>query len=72
MPDIESELCIKHVNMIAELDKKLADDQEFACCSCERLLKRKNVTAFYIAVHPNSRTCTFYILIHNSYSEVIQ
>ena len=46
MPDIESELCIKHANMIAELKKKLADDPEFACCSCERLLQRKNVTAF--------------------------
>ena len=32
--------------MIAELEKKLADDPEFACCSCERLLQRKNVTAF--------------------------
>ena len=32
--------------MIAELYKKLADDPDFACCSCERLLQRKNVTAF--------------------------
>ena len=32
--------------MIAELDKKLGDDPEFACCSCERLLQRKSVTAF--------------------------
>ena len=46
MLDIESEVCIKHANMIAELEKKLADDPEFACCSCERLLQRKNVTAF--------------------------
>ena len=43
MPDIESELCIKHANVIVELEKKLADDPEFACCSCERLLQRKNV-----------------------------
>ena len=28
MPDIESELCIKHANMIVELEKKLADDPE--------------------------------------------
>ena len=46
MPDIECELCIKHANMIAELGKKLADNPEFACCSCEWLLQRKNVTAF--------------------------
>ena len=32
--------------MIAELEKKLADDPEFACCSCECLYQRKNVTAF--------------------------
>ena len=46
MPDIESELCIKYANMVAELEKKLADNPEFASCSCERLLQRKNVTAF--------------------------
>ena len=32
--------------MIAELEKKLGDDLQFACCSCERLLQRKRVTAF--------------------------
>ena len=45
MPDIRSELFIKHANVIAELKKKIADDPEFACCSCEQLLQRKNVTA---------------------------
>ena len=34
LPDIESEL---HAEMISELEKKLADDPEVACCSCERL-----------------------------------
>ena len=43
LPDVESELQVKHAQMIA---KKLADDPEFACCSCERLLQRKSVTAF--------------------------
>ena len=46
LPDIESELLVKHVGMIAELEKKLGDDPEFACCSCKRLLQRKSVTAF--------------------------
>ena len=46
LPDIESVLHVEHAEMIAELEKKLADDPEFACCSCERLLQRKNVTAF--------------------------
>ena len=32
--------------MIAELEKNLADDPEFAFCRCERLLQTKNVTAF--------------------------
>ena len=46
LPDVESELQVKHAQMIAELEKKLADDPEFACCSCERLLQGKSVTAF--------------------------
>ena len=32
--------------MIADLEKKLADDPEFPCCSCERIHQRKQVTAF--------------------------
>ena len=46
LPDVESELQVKHAQMIAKLEKKLADDPEFACCSCKRLLQRKSVTAF--------------------------
>ena len=46
LPDVESVLQVKHAQMIAELEKKRADDPEFACCSCERLLQRKSVTAF--------------------------
>ena len=46
LPDIESELVVKHAGMIAELEKKLGDNPEFACCSCEQLLQRKSVTAF--------------------------
>ena len=43
--NLESQLLIDHA-MIAELEKKLADDPEFPCCSCERLHQRKQVTAF--------------------------
>ena len=46
LPDVESEFQVKHAQMIAELEKKLANYPEFACCSCERLLQRKSVTAF--------------------------
>ena len=46
LPDVESEFQVKHAQMIAELEKKLANYPKFACCSCERLLQRKSVTAF--------------------------
>ena len=46
LPDLESELIIDNAEMILQLEKLLADDAEFACCSCERLHQRKNVTAF--------------------------
>ena len=46
LPDLESELHINHAELIAELEKKFADDAEFPCCSCERLFQRKQVTAF--------------------------
>ena len=54
LPDIESELLLEHAEMIAELEKKLAEDPEFACCSCERLLQRKNVTTFDFSESKNS------------------
>ena len=46
LPDLESHLHIEHVELIANVEKKFADDAEFPCCSCERLLQRKQVTAF--------------------------
>ena len=49
LPDLESELIIDNAEMIFQLDKLLADNPEFACCSCERLFQRKNVTAFFMS-----------------------
>ena len=49
LPVLESELHINHAELIAELEKKFADDAEFPCCSCERLFQRKQVTAFKIS-----------------------
>ena len=46
LPNLESELYVDHAVLIAKLDKKVVDDPEFTCCSCERLHCRKNVTAF--------------------------
>ena len=42
-PDLEADL---YLEMIANLENKLSDDAAFACCSCERLHQRKQVTAF--------------------------
>ena len=49
LPDLESELCVLHATLISEVEKKFADDAEFMCCSCERLLLRKQVTAFKLS-----------------------
>ena len=46
LPNLESELYVDHAVLIAKLDKKVVDDPEFMCCSCEQLHCRKNVTAF--------------------------
>ena len=46
LPDLEANMHVKHAALIAEIEKKFADDAEFPCCCCERLLQRKQVTAF--------------------------
>ena len=46
LPDLETDLHLQHVGLIADVEKKFALDAEFPCCSCERLLLRKQVTAF--------------------------
>ena len=45
-PNLQSELYVDHAVLIAKLEKKVADDMEFTCCSCEQLDHRKTVTAF--------------------------
>ena len=49
LPDLESELHVQYAAIICEVEKKFADDAEFPCCSCERLLLRKQVTAFKLS-----------------------
>ena len=51
LPDLESHMHIEHAELILELENKLADDAEFPCASCERLLQRKQVTAFNFAAN---------------------
>ena len=73
--NLESQLRIDH-SMIAELEKKLADNPEFPYCSCERLHQRKQVTAFkfheakfssnmwkalILQQNPDARTQTHYV-----------
>ena len=41
---IERGLKVTYADLIAELQSKFNDDAEFACCSCERLCKRKQVS----------------------------
>ncbi|KAL5494094.1 hypothetical protein EMCRGX_G015366 [Ephydatia muelleri] len=41
---IERDLKVTHADLIAELQSKFNDDAEFACCSCERLCQRKQVS----------------------------
>eukprot|EP00731_Ephydatia_muelleri_P003461 Em0001g3461a len=41
---IERDLKVTHADLIAKLQSKFNDDAEFACCSCERLFQRKQVS----------------------------
>ena len=49
LPDLESELHVQYAAIISEVEKKFSGDAEFPCCSCERLLLRKQVTAFKLS-----------------------
>ena len=46
LPDLESDLYVEHAELIEAIEKAFADDAEFPCCSCERLLHPKYVTKF--------------------------
>ena len=46
LPDVEAYLHVEYAGVISKLEKKMTDDPEFPCCSCERLMQRKQVTAF--------------------------
>ena len=40
---IERDLQVAHADLIAELQSKFNGNEEFACCSCERLCQRKRL-----------------------------
>ena len=41
LPDLEAYLHFEYAEMISKLEKKMADDPEFPCCSSEQLMQRK-------------------------------
>ena len=45
LPNLETELLVKHAGVITMLEKQIHDDPEYACCSCERLHQRSSVTS---------------------------
>ena len=45
LPGMEAYLKVKHAELITNFEKEVGDDPEFACCSCESLFQRKNVTS---------------------------
>ena len=45
LPNLETELLMKHTGVITMLEKQIRDDPEYACCSCERLHQRSSVTS---------------------------
>ena len=61
---------IGYTEVISKLEKKLANNPEFPYCSCERLMQRKQVTAFKLSAKKFSsnmwRSLKDYILKGNS------
>ena len=45
LPGVEPYLKVKHAELFTNFEKEVGDDPEFACCSCERLFQRKNITS---------------------------
>ena len=44
-PDLEVKLLRENVNLIAEFQKEISDQNEHFCCSCRRLMRRGNLTS---------------------------
>ena len=45
LPNLEAQLKVRHADLITSLEKKVNDYPEHACCNCECLLQRKDVTS---------------------------
>uniref|UniRef100_A0A1X7UF82 Uncharacterized protein n=1 Tax=Amphimedon queenslandica TaxID=400682 RepID=A0A1X7UF82_AMPQE len=46
-PDLEVKLLKENVNLIAEFQKEISNQNEHACCSCRRLMRRGNLTKVF-------------------------
>ena len=46
MTTLESHLQVEYATVIKEYNDKLKEDAEYTCCSCKRLLLKKNLTHF--------------------------
>ena len=57
LPDIEAYMHIEYAKLISKLEMKMADDPEFPCCSCERLMQRKQVTDLKLSAKKCLQTC---------------
>ena len=55
LKNVESQLLIKHAQVISDLEKEIDNDPEHACCSCERLHQRKSVTRVKLSDHLGSK-----------------
>ena len=68
LKNVESQLLIKHAQVISDLEKEIDDDPEHACCSCEHLQQRKSVTRVKLSDHLGSKfwpDLKAFILEHN-------
>ena len=46
-PDLEVKLLRENVNLIAEFQKEIGNQNEHVCCSCRRLMRRGNLTKVF-------------------------
>ena len=58
LPHIETHLEVTHASIIEDYYKKLDADPEYACCSCEQLFLRNNVSEFKFGVEKYN-TCVW-------------
>ena len=46
-PDLEAKLLKENINLIAEFQKEISDQNEHVCCSCRQLMRRSNMAKVF-------------------------